>query len=57
MQALTQSCVVKGNFDTPLNPTERFGRYLKDIACGNTLFSGLDAPADSVRSARSQQNS
>ncbi len=40
-----------------LNPIERFWRHLKDIACANKLFPGLDALADSVRSALCQQNS
>jgi transposase len=39
-----------------LNPIERFWRHLKDIACANKLFSGLDALAESVRLALCQQN-
>jgi hypothetical protein len=40
-----------------LNPIERFWRHLKDLACANKLFSGLDALAESARSVLHQQNS
>ena len=39
-----------------LNPIERFWRHLKDLACANKLFSGMQALSDSVRAALIQQN-
>ncbi len=39
-----------------LNPIERFWRHLKDIACANKLFSGMEALVHSVRLALHQQN-
>jgi transposase len=39
-----------------LNPIERYWRHLKDLACANKLFSGLQALSDSARSALIQQN-
>jgi len=39
-----------------LNPIERFWRHLKDFACANKLFSGLDALVASAESLLQQQN-
>jgi hypothetical protein len=40
-----------------LNPIERFWRHLKDLACANKLFSGMQALVDSVTFALHCQNS
>jgi transposase len=40
-----------------LNPIERFWRHLKDVACANKLFSGMEALVQSVSSVLHQQNS
>lgn len=40
-----------------LNPIERFWRHLKDLACANKLFPGMDALVESVRLVLHHQTS
>ena len=41
---------------TELNPIERFWRHLKDLACANQLWSGLEHVIESVEKVLHQQN-
>jgi hypothetical protein len=41
---------------TELNPIERFWRHLKDLACANQLWSGLDKVIEAVETVLHQQN-
>lgn len=41
---------------TELNPIERFWRYLKDLACANQLWSGLEEVIEKVEQVLHQQN-
>lgn len=41
---------------TELNPIERFWRHLKDLACANQLWSGLDKVIEAVETVLCQQN-
>ena len=41
---------------TELNPIERFWRHLKDLACANQLWSGLEKVIEAVGTVLHQQN-
>lgn len=41
---------------TELNPIERFWRHLKDLACANQLWSGLEKVIEAVETVLHQQN-
>jgi putative transposase len=41
---------------TELNPIERFWRHLKDLACANQLWSGLEKVIEAVEKVLHQQN-
>ena len=41
---------------TELNPIERFWRHLKDLACANQLWSGLEKVIEAVENVLHQQN-
>jgi transposase len=44
------------SYCTELNPIERFWRHLKDLACANQLWSGLEKVIEAVERVLHQQN-
>jgi transposase len=44
------------SYCTELNPIERFWRHLKDLACANQLWSGLEEVIEKVEQVLHQQN-
>lgn len=44
------------SYCTELNPIERFWRHLKDLACANQLWSGLEEVIEKVELVLHQQN-
>jgi len=44
------------SYCTELNPIERFWRHLKDLACANQLWCGLEYVIEAVETVLHQQN-